>query len=111
MHSNRREISNAVQGEVHRYLNDISDDDDAIQVNLKLNAQQLTVIINKILIAIPDDCLIHQNKIDDLNQYIAKEFILFQAHEDLNDPYYGESLLMFIEQLIKDIYEDFNSQT
>ncbi|WP_126322280.1 hypothetical protein [Candidatus Rickettsiella viridis] len=65
---------------------------------LKLSTTNLEKIIDKIIIALPERQFHNASPImsQDILSFIAKNFIFFQAQEDLNSDGYEQNLLSFI---------------
>lgn len=70
---------------------------------------QLEHIITSIVEEMPD-CIFEQvpQKLNDIKNIFAKEFIFFQVQEKLNDPHYLEDLSDFIKIFSRDIQKKFN---
>ena len=74
-------------------------------IPLTVTKIELTKIISKIITALPPDFFIGQpdNTARSIKEYITKEYILFQAQEDINSRDFADCLLNFIDDLIDNI--------
>lgn len=77
----------------------------AIPLVLKITNSDTSAIIDKVMIAIPDRCFYDANPamIYDLIEFIANNYILFQAQENIDDNNYVFNLTNFINNLILSI--------
>ena len=89
-----------------QYINDFSA---VTSMNLlaefKLDNNQLDNILDMVIKALSENILNtgDQQKNEMIAQYIMKEFILFQAQEDINDQYYMINLANFIDGLKQEL--------
>jgi len=83
--------------------------DHDVEKIFSITHKQLEQIIREIIDAIPD-CIFEQTpqKLDEIKNIFAKEFIFFQVQEKLNDPHYSDDLSDFIKIFARDIQKKFN---
>ncbi|ARB92714.1 hypothetical protein [Legionella longbeachae] len=62
-------------------------------------------LINKIVIALPD-CFFYLAKPEQINEminFIAQQYLLFQAQENINDELFPSMLINFVNNLVEEI--------
>ena len=76
-----------------------------LELMLAISEEQTAELINKIIIALPDEIfyLTPPNYLVEINRFIAKEFIFFQAQENIDDPNYTQNFINFLNNLYMDI--------
>lgn len=76
-----------------------------LELMLAVSEEQTAALINKIIIALPDEIfyLTPPSYLAEINRFIAKEFIYFQAQENVDDPNYAQHFLNFLNNLYMDI--------
>lgn len=81
------------------------DNDNKVFHVLGLYEKDLRDILRKITCALPDYIYINKltNIYNEVSEYIAREYILFQAQEDIRDPYFVDYLMGFIYESINNI--------
>ena len=79
----------------------VEDTNDSIESVLKITSSDALVIIQKIIIGLPERHLFHitREKMNSQVDLIAKLFILFQAQENIDDVDYPYNLINFIERV------------
>jgi hypothetical protein len=78
---------------------------DPVNWALNLSADEASLILRKIVNALPDSFFMHGVPLleDDLKQLVAKEYILFQSQENIKDERYPAFLVSFIYEIIDEI--------
>ncbi|KTD00470.1 hypothetical protein OQJ19_07040 [Fluoribacter gormanii] len=77
----------------------------AIPLVLGISDMDAQKLINKILIALPD-CFFYLAKperISEMVNFIAQQYLLFQAQENINDELFPSLLINFVNNLVEDI--------
>jgi hypothetical protein len=106
MHPLKREYAKEVYNAVFEACSVMTGDKvTPIASVLKINANQAQDIINKILIALPDQFfyLASKTQLSDILFFIAKDYMFFQAQEDIESEDYAYNLINFITHLTSDI--------
>ncbi|MBI2785389.1 MAG: hypothetical protein HYX60_03405 [Legionella longbeachae] len=76
-----------------------------ITIVLGISNADALKLINKILIALPD-CFFYLAKpqrIEEIVSFIAKQYLLFQAQENIDDELFPTLFINFINNLVEDI--------
>lgn len=106
MHPLKREYAKEVYSSVLEACSLMTEDKQTpVASVLKINANDAQDIINKILIALPDHFfyLASETKLNDILFFIAKDYMFFQAQEDVESEDYAHNLINFITHLTSDI--------
>lgn len=77
----------------------------AISLVLGISNADAQKLIGKILIALPD-CFFYLAKperIDEMVNFIAQEYVLFQAQENIEDELFPTLLINFVNNLVEEI--------
>jgi len=103
MHKLKEKFADEVYATVYEVCRDVFARSDAkitdpVGFTLGISAEQAADVINKIVTAIPDKYVYVGSKIikKNIQDYIAKEFITFQAQEDYEADDYADMLVNFI---------------
>lgn len=77
---------------------------------LGIGEKDLYMILRKITVALPD--YIYLSELPDIYseviEHLAREYILFQCQEDINDPHFVTALENFIYEAINNINHNYN---
>ena len=77
----------------------------AISLVLGISDVDAQKLINKIIIALPD-CFFYLAKperISEMVNFIAQQYLLFQAQENVNDELFSNLLINFVDNLVEEI--------
>ena len=77
----------------------------AISLVLGISDVEAQKMINKILIALPD-CFFYlakPDRIQEMVNFIAQQYLLFQSQEDIHDELFPVLLINFVNNLVEDI--------
>jgi len=110
MQARKLEFSNDVIRLVHDLcklvFNSTTDHD--VEKIFGITHEQLEKIIKNIVDAMPACIFEHPQKLNEIKNIFAKEFIFFQVQEKMNDPHYPDDLSDFIKIFSRDIQKKFN---
>lgn len=83
-----------------------------IPVVLKISTDDSEELISKIITALPDRQFYQATpaKLYDILAFIAKNYILFQVQEDIEDDNYANNLIAFLSSLSRNIDEKYYSE-
>ncbi|HHF7366232.1 TPA: hypothetical protein ACPSKY_001337 [Legionella bozemanae] len=85
----------------------------AIPLVLGISDTDAQKLIHKILIALPD-CFFYLAKPERVNEmvsFIAQQYLLFQAQENINDELFPSLLINFVNNLVEEIMLRYYSYT
>ena len=113
------ELSKYISDISCKQLSNFSSVDKAIYDILGMSKKDLDIILEKIVIALPDYIFVQHlsnlhliRKLSGLRQgvleHLTKEFILFHAQEDINSTYYADNLVNFIYEIVNTINQNYN---
>lgn len=101
--------------EVMRIVQDLGDivydaesREDLIKI-LGLTQEQMQIVIRRIVNSLPDKIFeeTSKDKIEEIKNICAREFIFFQAQEKWDDPNYKDNLKTFLHSFARDIKQQF----
>jgi len=104
--------------EIFHYVSKICQDqlsnhevqDDRVFDALGISKKDLQTILKKIVVALPDYIFLSQlpDLYNEVSEYLAREYILFQCQEDIGDPYFADNLVNFIYGINNTINQNYN---
>ena len=96
-------VANLCKGQLST-IQTYSNDNKVFDV-LGVYEKDLREILKKITNALPDHIYLGKtsNVYNEVSEYIAREYILFQSQEDIKNPYFTEYLTNFIYEVINNI--------
>ena len=91
-------------------LSDYEAQGDRVFDVLGISKKDLWAILQKIVVALPDYIFLEQlpDLYSEVFEHLAREYILFQCQEDIDDPYFANNLANFIYEIINNINQNYN---